>query len=150
MNFTRIEEITRWWGEALHLDETFEDLVPIALCLDAQRRLNEIQDFDAQFKRINIPLIIRVFKESKAYKKNYFVNYDEGEKPEIFIFKTKWNPPAVDGVHCLEVESNYLAELAPQIAKEFDALFNDMSNESITFHGVGLLKDGTITLGFSR
>jgi len=154
MNFTRIEEITRQWGEWLNLKEVFDDLVPIALCLDAQRRLNETQkfDFDVQFKRMNIPLVIRVFRESKAYKKNHFVNYDEGVKPEIFMFKEKWNPPTGTGrqPYSIDSERDYLEQLAPIITKEFDALFNDMSNESITFHGFGLLREGIITLGFSR
>lgn len=150
MNFTRIEELTRQWGEWLNLSESFDDLVPIALCLDAQRRLNETAHFEPKFMRMNVPLIIRVFRESKAYKKNHFVNYDEGVKPEIYMFKTKWNPPHVEGLGVLDSERDYLEQLTPEIIKEFDALFSDMSNENITFHGFGCLKDGTLTLAFSR
>jgi hypothetical protein len=152
MNFTRIEEITRQWGEWLNLEKAFDDLTPISLCLDAQRRLNEMTDFPVTFKRCNIPLVIRVFRESKAYKKNYFVNFEEGEKPEIYLFNTKWSPPKQpeDRQFSLDIEANYLAECASAVTKEFDALFSDMSNESITFHGFGCLKDGTLTLAFSR
>lgn len=152
MNFTRIQEITNQWTEWLNLKEVFDDLVPISLCLDAQRRLNETANFEPQFMRCNIPLVIRVFRESKAYKKNHFVNYDEGEKPEIYLFNTKWSPPKQpeDRQYSIDIEANYLAEFASLITKEFDALFNDMSNESITFHGFGLLREGIITLAFSR
>lgn len=150
MNSIRIREIHRWWTDHLNLKEAFEDTISISLCLDAQRRFNEEHQFEPKFMRMNVPLVIRVFRESRAYKKNNFVNYDEGIKPEIHMFKTKWNPPHVEGTGLIDLERDYLEQLTPEITKEFDALFNDMSNESITFHGFGCLKDGTLTLAFSR
>jgi len=77
---------------------------------------------------------------------------EEMSMAEIFMFKEKWNPPTGTGrqPYSIDSERDYLEQLAPIITKEFDALFNDMSNESITFHGFGLLREGIITLGFSR
>lgn len=154
MNATRIEEITRWWGEHLNLGKVFEDVTPIALCLDAQRRFNETHKFEPQFMRMNIPLVIRAFRESTAYKRNQFVNFDEKrdlETRQIYTFKTKWNPPPIDdGFHRLDAERDYLEQLTPEFVKEFDALFMDTMNQEIVFHGIGCLKDGTLTLMFSK
>ncbi len=154
MNFTRIEEITKWWGEHLNLSQAFDDLTPISLCLDAQRRFNETHKFEPQFMRMNIPLVIRLFRESQAYKRNHFVNFDEAVNPEtrqIFMFKTKWNcPQPVDSFHNIDTERSYLEQLTPELVKEFDTLFQDMMNKEIIFHGIGCLKDGTLTFTFSN
>lgn len=146
MTYTEIEDIVRWWG-VLNLDELFDDKVPISLCLQAQIKYNETKEFHPQFMRLSIPLVVRVLAESKAYKRNYFVNYAEGKKPQITILNTKFKPFEVEN---LDEEANYTAQLASNITKEFDSLFADISNEEITFYGLGCLNDGTITLSFSK
>lgn len=152
MNFTQIEEITKWWGEHLNLETAFDDITPIALCLDAQRRFNEWHKFQPQFMRMNIPLIIRVFRESQAYKRNHFVNFGEAlQNMQIYMFKTKWNPPPIVGDHTsIDAERDYLEKIYPEVMKEVDALFADTMNKEIIFQGIGCLNDGTITLTFSK
>lgn len=150
MTPTKIEEIHQWWVEHLNLASVFDDTLPISLCLDAQRRFNEQHNFDPQFNRMNVPLVIRMFRESKAYKRNHIANFRENVDAQIYMFKTKWNPPNVDGVGRLDSERGYLEQLAPEITKEFDDLFMDVMNEEIIFYGIGCLNDGTLTLTFSK
>ena len=151
MRFTEIEDIKRQWNEWLNLDSIFEDLIPISLCLRAQTKFNENHKFEPKFMRMSVPLVIRAFKESQAYKRNYFVNYDESKKPQVFMFKTKWIPPEpVNGHYNIDLEKDYLEQITPAIVKEIDSLFSDVANEEITFHGIGCLKDGTLTLSFNK
>jgi inactivated superfamily I helicase len=152
ITFTEIENIVQNW-KVLNLESLFDDLVPISLCLQTQMKYNENnKELSPAFRRISIPLVIRAFRESKAYKRNQFVNYfeeckSEECKPQVAMFKTKFK--AVENVD-LQKEANLAASLASEIAKEIDSLFSDVMNEEITFHGLGCLNDGTMTLLFNR
>lgn len=151
MTHTEIADNVKHWKESLSLEEVFDDLVPISLCLEAQRIVNENSNIDnAPFKMLSIPLVIRVFRESKAYKRNYFVNYKEDIKPQIHMFKTRFNPPTLEGPGRLDALADYCGELASNITKEIDFLFSDVKNEEIVFNGFGLLKNGILTLSFKR
>jgi hypothetical protein len=146
MNFTEIEEVVNNW-RIFDLDQLFEDRIPISLCLQAQVKYNESNNFEPQFMRLSIPLVIRAFAESKAFKRNHFINYDEHDKPQLAILKVKHKAFIPNN---LDEEAEYAAKLAVQILKEIDALFEDVMNEDIVFHGLGCLKDGAITILFSR
>lgn len=149
ITLTEIEDIVENW-KVLNLDEMFDDLVPISLCLQAQIKFNENKDLSPQFKRISVPLIIRAFNESKAFKRNRFVNYFEDHDKQIAMFKTKFQETFFQTNNILENEAGSVADLASNIAKEIDSLFSDVMSEEIVFHGLGCLKDGTITLVFRR
>ena len=145
MKFKEIEEIVRNWEET-NLLEGFEDKISIATCLQAQLKLNE-QESEPQFKRISIPLIIRILSESKAAKRNYFYNYfEEEDKPAVVIFKSKhrsFEPKDLDE------EAEYTAKLATDIKSEIDSLFSDTMNKDIIFHGLRCLDDGHIAMAYN-
>jgi hypothetical protein len=146
MTFTEIEEVVENW-KGFDLDQLFEDRIPISLCLQAQVRYNESKNFEPQFMRISVPLLIRAFAESKAFKRNNFINYNEDDKPQFAILKIKHKTFVPNNI---DEEAAYTAKFAGQMAKELDALFEDVMNEDIVFHGLGCMKDGAITISFSR
>lgn len=150
MTFTEIEEVVNNW-RSFDFDQLFEDRIPISLCLQAQVKYNESKNFEPQFMRLSVPLLIRAFAESKAFKRNNFINYNEdyGEDydPQLAVFKVKHK---VFVPNNLDEEAEYCAVLAHDIAKELDALFEDVMNEDIIFYGLGCLKDGAITISFNR
>jgi hypothetical protein len=146
MKFTEIEKVLDNWS-SFDLKQLFEDRIPISLCLQAQVNYNESKNFEPQFMRLSVPLVIRAFAESKAFKRNHFINYNEDNKPQFAILKVKHKAFVPKD---LDEEAEYCAVLASKIVKEIDALFEDVMNEDIVFHGLGCLNDGAITISFSR
>jgi hypothetical protein len=141
--------VDRWTDTGL--TERFEDKTNISLCLQSQLKYNESNNIDATFKLISIPLLIRIFSESKAFKRNQFVNYLEDAKPsQIVTFGIK-----LDKIETKKDESKLdkyaekTASIAQYIMKELDEAFADVNNQEIIFHHFGILKDGTITMAFN-
>jgi len=146
ITFTEIEEIVQNW-KVLNLENLFDELVPISLCLQTQLKYNESnKELSPHFRRISIPLVIRAFNESKAYKRNHFINYFEKHEPQVAMFKARFKGSEGD----LQQEADLVANLASEVAKEVDSLFSDVMNEEIVFHGLGCLNDGTIIMLFNR
>jgi hypothetical protein len=78
---------------------------------------------------------------SKTNTRNNFINYfDEQEKPKAYIFKSKFKTFSGD----IEKEAEFAAELAENMAKELDYLFNDKMNNDIIFRGLDTMQDGSI------
>ena len=138
------------------ISEKLQDSV--ALCLESQRLFNEKTDLPADFKRLSIPVLRRLVAESKAFKNNFFVDFQESShKPEVFIFNTKLKAPvfniawATDEQKAafLEQEANYTAEFSKKLSEEFDQLFKDQTNKKIYFQGFGSNHEGTVYLHYN-
>ena len=111
----------------------------IAKCLQAQVDFNEEVEGSAQFNRLSVPLLVRMFAESKAFNRNHF-SAGQCDDREIVthMFKRKYDPPKVDGVGTLDKEAEYVAELSENLMREVDVLFGDKFNKYIEFHGISL------------
>lgn len=147
LRFKEVENIVRQW-EATTLLENFTEKTPIALCLQAQIRLNERVDLDPAFRRWSIPILIRMFSESKAFKRNHFTNlFDEEEKPTIAFLKAKFLAPL--GCDGLQHEADLVANLALSLKEEIDYIFRDRKGATITFHGISHTARGDLMLHYS-
>lgn len=147
LRFKELDDIVRRW-EITGLVENFVEKTPIALCLQAQLKLNERVDLDPAFRRWSIPVIIRMFSESKAFKRNHFTNlFDEDDKPTIAFLRAKFSPPA--NQEDLELEAELLTKLAATLKEEIDYLFRDRKGATITFHGISHTPQGDLMLHYS-
>jgi hypothetical protein len=147
---TKLDEIVARWAE-IGLCEIYEK--PLALCLDAQRRFNEEhKELSPQFRRLSIPLIVRIFKTSEAFKNNTFTNYCEEllSEPQVFVFKTEYAPPsdATTSDSRMQIESDYLRDLTKNLVTEIDRMF-DMRNTEITFRGLHCFGTNRILMYYS-
>jgi hypothetical protein len=135
-----IDKILDKWTKT-GLLETSKNKLSLALCLETQRRYNESNGVSDSFRRLAIPLIVRMLNGSKTNTRNNFINYfDEQEKPKAYIFKSKFKNFNGD----IEKEAEFAAELAENMAKELDYLFNDKMNNDIIFRGLDTMQDGSI------
>lgn len=142
-----IEKIIQRW-EKTGLLETTSNKLSLALCLEAQFKYNEAnEDMSPSFRRMAIPLLIRMLNGSKASTRNNFINYfDENrEKPKVYIFKTKLKTFEGD----LQTETDTCESMAKEMATELDELFQDKKNNDIIFHGLNALPDGMILMYYS-
>lgn len=146
MTDTQISEIVNKW-EQTRLLEGIKDKESIALCLDTQVKLNESETYSEfpQFKRMTIPILRRLFGVCEAFKRNNFINYNENNKNEVLLFKTRFNYKCEN----LDQEVEYCATLTENLAKELDVFFRDQLNATITFNGIGVMSDGTIMFNYS-
>jgi len=145
MTHAELEKIISNWAET-GLTETFEEKEPISLCLQSQFEFNETpQAGEAKFKRLSIPLVVRVFSESKAFKNNYFCNYFESKRPEYIFFRASLD----ETFSSLEEEAEAVTNLAADMTKEIDEAFFDRREAEVIFHGFGTLIDGTIFMAFN-
>lgn len=147
MNHKELDEILSAWEETKLLEgiDDEEQRLSLALCLNAQNNFNKTTH-DGEFNRISIPLTRRVFGESKAFKRNTFVNYAESKRPEYMFFGAQIN---LDGQFSLEDEAEKVAELAENIQKELDTAFADKMGIEVIFHGFGKLVDGTVFMAYN-
>lgn len=144
MTHEKLKQIISNW-EQTNLIEGFEEKEPIALCLQSQLEFNETTQVQNDFfRKISLPLVIRAFSESKAFKNNYFTNYFESPRPEYMFLRAKVNEEVAD-----EGAPEEVARLATEIAKEIDEAFADRKNAEIIFQGFGTLVDGTIFMAFN-
>jgi hypothetical protein len=94
-----------------------------------------------------------MFSESKAFKRNHFVNYfeEDSDEPEVHVFKTKftYNDAVPGGTYRLDDEVCYVAKLSKTLREEVDKFFGDQKGKTITFHGLFCLPDGTITMKYN-
>lgn len=143
MTHDQLQKIISNWDQT-NLIENFENKEPIALCLQAQLGFNETtQVRDDFFRKISLPLVVRTFQESKAFKNNYFGNYFESARPEYMFLKTKVKQVADDEA------AEEVARIASGVAKEIDEAFFDRRGAEIIFHGFGTMVDGTIFMAFN-
>jgi len=140
----KIQDIVQQW-ENTNLLEGFDDKISIATCLQAQFKMNEVEH-NPQFKRISIPLVVRMLSESKAAQRNYFHNFFENTKPLWASLNTVFKDFHTEN---LEEEADQTAVLAAKLTKEIDALFADTKNKDIVFHGLHCLNNGNIMLAYS-
>lgn len=145
MNEYQIGKIVNNWVDIFNLDQKYEKLEQLALCLNAQYILNNKNNTGGTFSCASLPLILRIFKESKAFKNNNITN-DLTKNFKIIKLKTKW---LLFRCTNLEEYANYTCEISSKITKEFDKLFSKSKNKTIIFHGFNCLKDGTITIGLT-
>jgi len=150
LRFKELEDIVRRW-ESTGLVESFVDKTPIALCLQAQLKLNEKAELDPAFRRWSIPVIVRMFSESLAFKRNHFTNlFDEEAKPTIAFLRTKFVPPQQPNRESdLEYEAELVVKLAESLRAEIDCLFRDRKGATITFHGISHNDQGHLVLHYS-
>lgn len=150
LRFKELEEIVKRW-ETIGLIENFVEKTPIALCLHAQVKLNEKVDLDPAFRRWSIPLIVRMFSESKAFKRNHFTNlFDEQDKPTIAFLRTKFiAPQPPNRTADLQYEAELVAKMAVALKEEIDYLFRDRKGATITFHGISHTPQGDLILHYS-
>jgi len=136
--------ISNW--EKTNLIENFEDKEPIALCLQSQLGFNKTTN-DGYFNRLSIPLVVRVFSESKAFRNNTFTNFFESKRPEYLFFGTTADEQ--QSGFSLEEEAKQVSEIAFEIRRELDEAFRDKRDTEIVFHGFGRLVDGTIFMAYN-
>jgi hypothetical protein len=122
----------------------------IAGCLQAQLTFNESKDdLPTTFRRLSIPLVIRVFSESKAFERNNFsLPYKEEGEPKTLMFHSKLKEFNYDGqvrVN-LDEEAKHSADLAKSIKIELDEAFGDSKNMDVEFLGFGCLNNGTLLM----
>lgn len=144
LRFKELDDIVRMW-ENTNLLEGFSEKTPIALCLHAQVKLNEAVDLDPIFRRWSIPVLIRAFTESKAFKRNHFTNLFEGDKPNVAFLKTRFSPPRfnIEGPeYDPQQEAELISKLAATLREEIDYLFRDRKGATIIFHGISHSPDG--------
>lgn len=150
MNQKELEKIVSNWQET-NLIENFEDKVSIALCLQSQLQFNEnsknreLTEDEVTFNAISIPLVVRVFSESKAFNRNRFVNYFESKRPEYLFLSTSIEDMPED----VNERAEFLAKLSKDVAEEIDEYFSDKFHSEITFQGFGRMVDGTLFLAYN-
>jgi hypothetical protein len=155
LTFKETEEIVRRWESILpcviNKIESFADKTSIALCFQAQVKLNEKLNLDSDFRRWSIPILVRAFKESKAFKRNHFTNFVEGDTPNIAFLKTRYSPPQCHNKphNNLEHEAELVAVLAQSFKEEIDDMFRDRKNVTIVFHGISHTPQGHLVLHYS-
>ena len=149
MNHKELDEILSAWEETKLLEgiDDEEQKLSLALCLNAQNNFNKTTH-DGEFNRISIPLTRRVFGESKAFKRNTFINYGESKRPEYMFFGATIDLDK-KGVFSLEDEADDVAKLAEEIQKELDTAFADKMGVEVIFHGFGKLVDGTVFMAYN-
>lgn len=126
----------------------------IAGCLQAQLTFNESKDdLPPIFKRLSIPLVIRVFYESKAFERNNFsLPYKQEGEPKTLMFHTKIKEfnydlsPGRDVKVSLDAEAKQTADLAKSVKEELDEAFGDSKNMDVEFLGFGCLNNGTLLM----
>ena len=159
-----LSEIVNKWGKTSLLDEYgagSERGFCLATCLEAQRLNNEqitserlgedgVQRF-AQWKRNNIPLIVRLFRVSEAMKRNQFVNYFEDiSMQSMLVFKTRFDVPKTHNhVTNLDAECAFLETFSNAIAREIDTTFRDRRNSEVIFRGLDMLEDKTVIMYYA-
>ena len=137
--------ISKW--EKTGLLEGCHNKDGLALCLQAQIQFNE-RELDPQFKRISIPVLVRMFSLSEAMRRNHFVTYFEDVAwPNVLTFKTRFAP--AEPHNDLQEEADYVAELCQKWSKELDKHFSDMKDREVIFRGIGRLDDGTVLMYYS-
>jgi hypothetical protein len=154
-----LEDITDRWYKTGLLKEAgepgSEKAMCMATCLETQRRLNgentDEKDISYQWKRLNVPLIVRIFRTCEAFKRNAFVNFFEDiNMQSMLVFKTRFNPPAVhDHATNLDAEAHYLEEFSKGISRELETTFRDRRNGEIIFRGFTMLEDKTVIMYYA-
>jgi hypothetical protein len=122
----------------------------IAGCLQAQLTFNESKDdLPPTFRRLSIPLVIRVFSESKAFQRNNFsLPYKQEGEPKTLMFHAKlkeFNYDEHTKVN-LDEEAKHSADLAKAMTIELDEAFGDSKNMDVEFLGFGCLNNGTLLM----
>jgi hypothetical protein len=159
--FPQLEQIIAKWQQTGLLQEYgngSEMGYCLATCLETQRILNEqMEDVDnlsiCMWKRNNIPLIIRLFRQCEAFKRNSFVNFFEDiAMPSMLSFKTKFNPndtKGPNGQHSIDKEAKYSEEFSKGIGREIETAFRDRRNSEIIFRGFDILDDKTVVMHYA-
>lgn len=143
MDLNQIKE--NWEKTGLLEPYQGDEALSLATCLESQRKMNETLD-DIEFKRVSLPLVRRIYSESKAVERNHFINYFENTVyHNNYIFKNKF--PKIDG--SLEEQTEATAALASKMAKEIDVLFADQRNSKISFNGFDIMEDNSIVMYFN-
>ena len=140
----------RW--EKTGLLEGVRDQHGLAACLEVQRVFNETHEMPPQFLRLTIPIIRRLFGESKAVQRNHFTSYfEEAAWPQLMTFRTKYNPPkpSAGNYDVLQAEADYCGILTRKLAAEIDEAFRDKRDMEVIYRGLGLLDDGTVVMYYS-
>jgi hypothetical protein len=117
----------------------------IAGCLQAQWTFNESKDdLPTTFRRLSIPLVIRVFSESEAFQRNNFtLPYKQEGEPKTLMFHAKYDESTkID----LDREAKHCADLAKLMKEELDEAFGDSKNMEVEFMGFGCLNNGTLLM----
>jgi hypothetical protein len=117
----------------------------VATCLEMQRRVNETFDDGNSWKRCSIPVIRRVFSETR----NLFMNEDFDNldnKVNYQFLKTKFEVPdcTVDGKYDLNLEAEYVAKFSEDIRNELNEMFRDTPRKQIKFYGLRATHAGVI------
>ncbi len=147
MNNQQLDEILNAWEKTSLLEgiDGEEQKLALALCLNAQANFNKTSH-DGEFNRISIPLARRVFGESKAFRRNQFVNYGESKRPEYMFFSAGVD---LDKERSLQEEADFVAELAAKVQAEIDTTFADKMGTEVIFHGFGRLVDGSVFMAYN-
>ena len=124
-----------------------------ARCLQSQVAFNEKLEKleNSQFKRLSVPLLVRMLSQSNAFERNNFdISDDLNEANNTHFFNTKFAPPIYQEgqSNFLEQEAVYTADFASQILVEFDELFRDQFNKYIVFHGFETTDSGQVLLHY--
>lgn len=144
----------RWARTSLLAPFKEEKQKNAARCLQSQVAFNEklgnVSE-NSQFKRLSVPLLVRMLSKSNAFERNNFdISDDLSEARNIHVFNTKFAPPIYQEgqSNFLEQEAVYTADFASQILVEFDELFRDQFNKYIVFHGFETTDSGQILLHY--
>lgn len=143
--------LERWKGTQLLNAFSEDKQTNAAHCLAAQVALNEKLE-NPSFKRASVPIIVRAFSQSNAFKRNNF-DMSDGlhEAKNVHVFSTKFSSydrSGRTGEYNLEEEAKYVADLSNKIMLEFDELFRDQFNKYIVFHGFETTDSGQILLHY--
>lgn len=139
MNNQQIDEIVAKWTGVRFLENYSGDPVCLATCLHAQMQTNDPKNIGL------LPLVRRLFGESRCLQRNHFHNYFETKeqfKQQMF-FKTKYKHG-----NSLDEMAENLVEMSAAIALELDKTFGDLTNTSVVFYGFEVLDNNAIVMTY--
>lgn len=126
-----IQEVCERWEKTGLLNGCSDRKEVMASCLQAQLEFNEeAVGIPSAWRRASIPVVRRLFGETKVIFKNDFSDEHAGNT-SFYMFKTLWNPPVGD----LNEEANYVAEFTQSLKRELDENFHDFRRQ-VNFYGI--------------
>ncbi len=155
---TSLQEITDKWLKTGLLAEAggseSELAMCMATCLETQRLANEQIEDDsryAQWKRLNIPVLVRLFRTCEAFKRNAFVNFFEDiSMQSMLVFKTRFVVPEPANPHArLDAECEFAETFSKAIGREIETAFRDRRNSEVIFRGLDMLEDKTVIMYYA-
>ena len=128
-----IQEVCERWEKTGMLNGCSDRKEVMASCLQAQLEFNEEagKSLPDAWRRASIPVVRRVFGETKVVFKNDFSDEHAGNT-SFYMFKQTWNPPK-DGD--LNEEADYVAAFAATLVKELNENFHDFRRQ-VNFYGI--------------